>query len=71
MIAFVKQKSYLPGVDQLDSEGQSTLERVSVVPQWGWPSPERRMVINPVEGIAQGHFRGSISCIHALLTLLY
>lgn len=28
------------------------LERVTVVPQWGWPSLERRMVINPVEGIA-------------------
>ena len=44
----------------MDAEGKGMLKRVNVVPQWGWPSSERHMVINPLQGIGTTGIFGAL-----------
>lgn len=59
--------SYLPGVKQLDSGG---LERVNVVPAWGWPSFDRQ-ITNPMEGIGTKGIFGALFPAFMLYLLFF
>jgi hypothetical protein len=67
---FIATQLLASGANQLDSDGKG-IQRVNVIPQWGWPSVDRSWLINPAEGIGTKGIFGALFPAFMLYLLFF